>query len=203
MNLKVISQQMILKSRGSWWCHRWSGYGGRERSKDSLGQLWRRLGGRWEGVAGRETSSKWQKPDKEDGPGRLRVSMWNAVIGPLKRALGIHHQTSNMVIAGDLRKSRVVKFWEWGWLIGMYIKVPVEKRWLRQTVTQGDFNKGTFGKHVGGYREICYGGVIVTMASSEKSKSKLLGQKRGWESELGVWASVEGHTQPTERAPGE
>ena len=61
----------------------------------------------------------------------------------------------------------------------MCIKVPVEKRWARQIVTQGDFNKGTFGKHVGRCREICYGGVIVPMAASEKSKSKLLGQERG------------------------
>lgn len=61
----------------------------------------------------------------------------------------------------------------------MYITVPVEKRWPHQIVTQGDFNKGTLGKQVGRCREIWYGGVIVTMAASEKSKSKLLGHQRG------------------------
>ena len=62
----------------------------------------------------------------------------------------------------------------------MYIKVPVEKRWPRQTVTQGDFNKGISGRDVGRSREIpriCYGGVVVAMAASEKSESELLGQQ--------------------------
>ena len=87
----------------------------------------------------------------------------------------------------------------------MYIKVPVEKRWPRQTVTQGDFNKGTSGRDVGRSREIpriCYGGVVVAMAASEKSESELLGQQDVG-GRAGLWASVEGHVRPTERAPRE
>lgn len=82
----------------------------------------------------------------------------------------------------------------------MYIKVPVEKRWPRQTVTQGDFHKGTSGRDVGRCREIprmCYGGVVVAMAASEKSKSELLGQQEGERGAGGVGFS--GGARPAHR----
>lgn len=85
-------------------------------------------------------------------------------------------------------------------MIGMYIKVPVEKRWPRQTVTQGDFNKGTSGRNVGRGREIpriCYGGVVVAMATSEKPESELLGQQEGEGRAGGVGFS--GGTRPAHR----
>ena len=53
MNLRVVRQQVILKNCGSWW-HHWNEYGGGKRS-DTLGQPWKRLEERWQGVAGRET----------------------------------------------------------------------------------------------------------------------------------------------------